>query len=437
MDKGSCKNAERDVLHHSYGYNVDEFRDALRASAGQDAEIVLIHKTRNLGILCGFVREFREVRCFVESDSVLEKRILEEERLLDGDMESIRRRVLEIEGREERFETPSRDTFLCIPYYANPSSFDTWMPRFFSIEAVTRWMFTRRMQKIPLREEIDARISVETPCFDSEMRGVSFVWLGHACVLVRLNGMTIITDPIFSERASFLSFAGPKRHVQPPCMPEELPVVDVVLISHDHHDHLNKDAVCRISARSPAARWFVPLGIDALLRRWGVGNARGLTWGEEWKETVSVDGGRRMLSATCVPAQHWSARFGYDLFRRLWAGWVVSVDDRTFYYTGDTGFCRKEFLKIGLRFDVDLAAIPIGCYEPSWFMHPQHISPKEAVAVHRMTGAKQSVAVHWGTYAMGSSEGFFSPKEDLEREAAEKGVGDELVIAVPGRLYRC
>lgn len=441
-----------------YGFDERSFREALeRHAAGEGSpEVIGVHATRRLGVLYGFVGTqcsdgLYKVRCFRESDSVLRKAVVEygKPRVLDGRedkaiSEAMRGFIQEAEVEEGEFARPCRRGVWPFRGYANPLSFDTWSPRFMEVGKMVRWLFTSKKQDVPPRAEIEAVLGVERPCFGTDEQGVSFTWLGHASVLVRLNGVNVLTDPVFGRRAFSLPWVGPKRHVDPPCLPEDLPRIDIVVISHDHHDHLDMDSVRRISACSPGARWYVPQGVEGMLR--GVAsNVRAMEWGEGEdeeleiaREGAGVGSFKRLVTVACVPSQHWGGRYLYDTCTRLWSGWVVSVGGKAFYYAGDTGFCKKEFLKIGRTFDVLLAAIPIGCYEPSWFMHPQHISPGEAVAVHEMVGAETSVAVHWGTYDMGSSEGFLSPKKDLEAALRERGVEDGRFMAVPpGRTVRC
>lgn len=449
-------------INYSYEYDFDAFREELEDHTETDGEssVVHTHITQRLRVPYGFVgRELEdgrnEIRCFTESDSILVRKMVECREPLYVAREDMEKKewmsvvLRDIEESEERFSRPLTRKSMFMSYYMNPRSFDTWDAKLMNVKSVVKWLFTRKKPMIPSAAEIGCVLRVVKPSFGSEEHGISFTWLGHSSLLVRLNGINIITDPVFGDRASFLSFLGPKRHVQPPCTVEELPDIDIVFISHDHYDHLDVDAVRRINARSPAARWYAPLGVDKYLEERGVRNVKGMNWGSEDKteglvgkdaidNSGSVMDRKRSVSVTCVPAQHWGSRCGYDMLTRLWCGWVVSVDGKTFYYTGDTGFCRKEFLKVGLRFDIDLAGIPIGCYEPSWFMHGQHISPSEAVAVHRMVKARRSVGLHWGTYDMGSSEGFLRPQEDLQRAVEESGLQEgEFVVVSPGETKDC
>ncbi|CAK5085094.1 unnamed protein product [Meloidogyne enterolobii] len=132
-----------------------------------------------------------------------------------------------------------------------------------------------------------------------------------------------------------------------------------------------------------------------------------------------------------IPAQHWSQRSIFDRNKSLWSGWIIEGPKHKFFYTGDTGFCQEEFKKVGNRFGpIDLCAIPIGCYSPRWFMHPQHIDTSEAVQLHKLVRSKKSIAVHWGTYEMGSSEPYMEPKSKLEEAVQAEGLNENKFITL-------
>lgn len=248
----------------------------------------------------------------------------------------------------------------------------------------------------------------------------SATWIGHATVLVQIGGKNILTDPHFSERASPFSFIGPKRFVAPGIDIEQLPHIDAVLISHDHYDHLDEPTLRRLNAQAGGPpKFFVPLGVKPWLADRGISNAINI---EEldWWDSRQYEG----LTIHFVPSQHWSGRWLTDRNRRLWGGFAVLHSSLRFLYTGDTGYSR-DFADIGARFGYfDLAAIPIGAYEPRWFMRMQHVDPAEAVQIHQDVHARYSVGVHWGTFEL-TDESLDEPPVRLAAARRQQGVPDE------------
>jgi len=220
----------------------------------------------------------------------------------------------------------------------------------------------------------------------------TLTWIGHATFLVQVGGLNILTDPHFTARASPLQFAGPKRLMPPGLALRDLPALDVVLISHNHYDHLDDGSVRWLAKHHPKAVFVVPLGVRRWLQRRHVGNAVELDW---WQRH---DG--HGFSVTAVPAQHFSGRRHNDRNRTLWCGFVLEAANKKVFFAGDTGY-SKDFADIGERFGaMDLALLPIGAYEPRWFMKSMHVNPEEAVRIHRDLNSRQSVAMHWGTFRL-------------------------------------
>lgn len=241
----------------------------------------------------------------------------------------------------------------------------------------------------------------------------SIAWLGHASVLVNMNGLHVLTDPHFTERASPYEWIGPKRRVPAPVQVEGLPRIDVVLISHNHYDHLDEPTIRALVASQPDIQYLVPLGVEPLMRKWGVKNIQALDW---WDKATVKSG-----SFTFVPAYHWAARSVNDRNASLWGGWVSQQQNFKFYYAGDTGF-SDDFAEIAKRYGpFDVAAIPVGAYEPRWFMKEQHVNPAEAVLIHRIVGAKYSIGVHWGTFEL-TDEPLDQPMGDLPAALKEQGL---------------
>lgn len=218
---------------------------------------------------------------------------------------------------------------------------------------------------------------------------IQLTWLGHATFLIQVAGLNILTDPMFSERASPVSFAGPKRVAPLPLHPAELPPIHAVVISHNHYDHLDKASIATLSA---SVDYFVPLGLAVWFQRLGRHRVQEMDW---WQTT---DYGP--IRMHCVPSQHFSMRTPFDANRSLWAGWVLETPAGTIFFAGDTGY-TPQFQEIGRRFGpMRLALIPIGGYRPRWFMRPMHLDPVEAVQVHREVMAQQSIGMHWGTFKL-------------------------------------
>lgn len=255
-------------------------------------------------------------------------------------------------------------------------------------------------------------------------------WIGHASVLVQMAGLNIVTDPIFSERASPVAWAGPQRAQPPGVAAADLPRVDVVLISHNHYDHCD-EASLRTLNRQPGGPplFVVPLGLKTWLADINVTNVVELDW---W-QSHQVGAAEIVLT----PVQHWSGRGLTDRMHTLWGGYAVLAPDLHMFFAGDTGYSR-DFSDIAARFSdrqksggFDIALIPVGAYEPRWFMAQQHVDPSEAVRMHLDLRAKRSMAIHWGTFEL-SDEPLDQPPLDLAVARRNFGVadGDFFVLAI-------
>ncbi|MGQ0655127.1 MAG: MBL fold metallo-hydrolase, partial [Betaproteobacteria bacterium] len=235
-----------------------------------------------------------------------------------------------------------------------------------------RWKWDQLRHGLPASPPEGYRFATATPDLAANP---SVTWVGHATVLLRVGGRNVITDPHFSERASPVDFAGPKRVVPPVPALHELPHIDAVVISHNHYDHLDQDSVGKLAEQSGGSpRFFVPLGLKDWFARRGIHDVVELDW---WESRDF-----RALKIDFVPVQHWSKRTLTDENRSLWGGWVIRHPQLSFFFAGDSGYSR-DFAEIRAKFGgFDLAAIPIGAYAPRWFMQIMHLDPAEAVRVH-------------------------------------------------------
>jgi N-acyl-phosphatidylethanolamine-hydrolysing phospholipase D len=278
-----------------------------------------------------------------------------------------------------------------------------------------RWRRERRQQRLPPDPQ-PGTIPLVQPqhvrprAAHDELR---ITWVGHATFLIQFAGLNILTDPHWSERASPVQFAGPQRFVPPGIDWADLPPIDGVLLSHDHYDHLDDGTVRRLHRRlGDGLRWFTPLGYADWLRARGVRSCAELDW---WEESL-LPGEAGPVRVVALPCQHWTRRTFWDGYRRLWASWAL-IDARgsAVYFGGDSGYF-PEYPRIRERIGAFTAVIlPVGAYEPRWFMQPVHMNPEEAVQTYRDLGATGTLLpMHWGTWRLTDED----PLEPPVRTAA-------------------
>jgi L-ascorbate metabolism protein UlaG (beta-lactamase superfamily) len=249
--------------------------------------------------------------------------------------------------------------------------------------------------------------------------GLRATWLGHASVLLELDGTRVLVDPVFSQRCSPFTFVGPQRFAALPIALADLPKVAVVVISHDHYDHLDMATVEALAARG--ARFVVPLGIGAHLERWGVPADR--ITDLDWYEHTTRDG----LRFTATPARHYSGRGALDGDATLWASWVIASTRHRVFFSGDTGYSR-EFARIGEKLGpFDLTLIKIGASDPTW--DQIHMSPEDAVRTHRDVRGALMLPIHWGTFNL-ANHAWNDPPERLF--SAARAAGIHFVVPRPG-----
>jgi L-ascorbate metabolism protein UlaG (beta-lactamase superfamily) len=244
---------------------------------------------------------------------------------------------------------------------------------------------------------------------------VAVTFIGHSTFLLQLPGLTVLTDPVFATHAGPFGRLGPRRARPPALRLDELPAVDVVLVSHNHYDHLDLAAL-RWLARERRPRIVTSLGNRAWLADRGVADAIELDW---WASAEPVPG----LRVTGTPAQHFAARTPWDRCRTLWNGFFLETAEGAVLFAGDTGW-GPHFAAVRERLGAPgLALLPIGAYEPRWFMVPVHVNPDEAVRAHLALGARRSLAMHFGTFQL-TNEGIDAPLRDLAAARAAHGVAE-------------
>ena len=265
---------------------------------------------------------------------------------------------------------------------------------------VLRWKLTSRPAPSP---GFIADVEQSTPPSHVTGSELRTTLVNHSTVLLQQRGFNILTDPIWSERASPLSWIGPRRRRKPGVSWDDLPAIDAVLISHNHYDHLDLPTLRRLAARGDST-FIVPAGGARLLRSEGIGP----TYEVDWGESVPLEG----FTIHSVPALHFSSRGVWDRNRTLWCGYVIESQERTVYFAGDTAF-GWHFAQIREQFGRPrLALLPIGAYEPRWFMSRMHMGPDDAVRAHEVLAAGTSIEIIHGTFQL-SDEGIDTPMKQL------------------------
>ena len=286
--------------------------------------------------------------------------------------------------------------------FLNPSGTAAGQP----FTAVPRMMLERRT-RWPARIDEPPR---RPPPLDGAAAVVTFI--GHATFLIQTPVANILTDPIYSERAGPLNLLGPRRVRRPAVRIDDLPPISTVLLSHNHYDHCDLRTL-RLLADSFDPLVVTPLGNGALVRSAGIRHVEELDW---WHEAATTS-----LPVTLTPSRHFSARTPFDRNRALWGGFMLSPPGARIYFAGDSAygtFFRDVRRRLG---PIDLALLPIGAYEPRWFMHVVHMNPEEAVQAHLDLDAAESIAMHYGTFQM-TTEGIDEPPRALDKARRAKNV---------------
>ena len=286
-----------------------------------------------------------------------------------------------------------------------------------SFNDMVRWM---RSEQEPIITKIE--ISSEWKNIDLYNNDNYAIWIGHSTFLIKKEGLTILTDPIFSDRASPFGFIGPKRLIPPAINISALPKIDVITISHNHYDHLDISSLRKLSKLFPEALFFVPQGDKRLLNKNNIKNVHEFDWWNSFKV--------KNFEFTFTPVQHWSKRGLFDRNRSLWGGWHIKHNDYSIFHAGDTGY-SNDFVQTRLRLGAPkYAFIPIGAYDPEWFMSDSHVNPEEAVQIMLDLEAEKGFGMHWATFTL-TDENTIEPKIRLEN-ATMKLDNLDFTSLVPG-----
>ncbi|HJR67088.1 MAG TPA: MBL fold metallo-hydrolase [Gemmatimonadaceae bacterium] len=308
------------------------------------------------------------------------------------------------------------------PHHAPNGKFrNPWGLKESRFAGLLRWRWNRVRHPLPrddgARSLQGVPSSVRVP--RAPANEIAVTWVGHSTLLVQLGAINILTDPVWSDRASPWRVVGPRRLI-PAALPlDALPPIDIVLLSHNHYDHLDAWSVRALARAQPTAQWVVPLRLGVVVRSLGVRYITELDW---WDEGTVGD-----ATVACTPARHFSARTPFDRNRTLWCGFAVASSAGRLFYAGDTGL-HPEFARIGERFGpFVVSAIPIGAYEPRWFMQPVHVDPDDAITAFRALHAHHGplaravmVGVHWGTFRL-TDEPILEPPRRI-REAWKRAM---------------
>ncbi len=289
---------------------------------------------------------------------------------------------------------------------------------------MVRWMLRRQ----PIAWPRSVPVVPARPA--ARVDGLRITGVGHSTLLIQVAGRNLLTDPVWSRRASPFPFAGPRRVTAPGIRFADLPPIDAVLLSHCHYDHLDLATLKRLHRRH-APLMAMPLGTDTIVRA-AIPGARIVVG--DWFDRLALGDG---LATTLTPANHWAARWPSDARRMLWCGHYLETGAGTIWFAGDTAYGDGAiFPAIRARLAApDVALIPIGAYEPRGFMKTSHTNPEEAVRIMRDVGATDAVGIHWGTFRL-SSEAWEAPRADLAAALDDAGISRErFVAAEPGRVH--
>lgn len=293
------------------------------------------------------------------------------------------------------------------------------------------WQWTRLTEGLPKPPKVGTPqvipnvVRLQQPTGDAQVS-----WIGHSSLLYQIDGRNFLFDPVYAEYASPVPPLGPKRAQSPGIPYDALPTIDAVFISHNHYDHLDLDFVRKL-AQQPGGSpvFYVPLGVDT----WFAENVPGTRVGGDqpnviamdWDETQDFAGKTQPIKIHFLAVQHWAARSPFDRNKTLWGSWALEHPRFRFWFAGDLAYSPDIDDIARMHGGFDLAAIPIGVYEPRWFMKRAHVDPHEALEVYRKIRAKKAIGIHWGTFDGLSDESLDVPPAELEKARSAAGISSD------------
>lgn len=291
-----------------------------------------------------------------------------------------------------------------------------------SFKDLLKWKLTVKNPKWPkkiLLENYDTPPAVVT-----EPNKIRVTWVGQATFLIQIDGVNILTDPIWSKRASPFKYLGPKRVMDPGIKLTNLPKIDIILISHNHYDHLDLNTI-RIIWQRDQPRIITPLINDKIMKDILVNTLN-------WQENIIINSD---LAIHLEPSQHWSARGLFDRNQALWGNFIIKTKSADICFIGDSGYNEKLYKDIGLKYNIFLSIIPIGAFEPRWFMQDMHMTPEEAVLTHTDLKSKYSIASHFQTFQLGSESYLQAPTEFNSALEKYKITYKKFILPTCGQAY--